>query len=84
MRCKVGDIALIVYSGVGFEGMVCRVVEPSPIADWRIEVPNHPAPVSHGLWSSADSSLRPLLPGDEEDKDETPTEIIREMTEQGS
>ena len=93
MRCKVGDLCIAVGppSGgprddyYGFRGLIVEVVGPSqdPRLDWSVRVPGHPCPTwPDGTWAAMDCDLVPLRDGDEQT--ETPAEIIRELTEQGS
>lgn len=73
MRCKVGDLAVIVRSNRGFEGCLAQVVGPiekyDVTGDWRIEIFGHPSPHSSRQWTATDSHLRPIRP--DEGTDET-------------
>lgn len=90
MRCKVGDLAIVVRSDAGNEGKVVRCIRligneslerrngsqitgpmweiDQPLQDWGGNV-SRKAP---------DAFLRPIRSGDLED--ETPTELIKELS----
>lgn len=89
MRCQVGDLAILVRSKVPENvGKICTVIGKSDGlhaemfgSDWEIQFPR-PVRLNNGEVSltgfCADSSLRPIRPGDLED--ETPTEVIKELS----
>lgn len=70
MRCKPGDLALVIKSTLNHVGMLCYVVERSGLLDmdWHIELLGHPSDHSTGLWSAKDSWLRPIRDSDGQDE----------------
>ncbi len=86
MRCRVGDLAIIVHPQCAYYGAPCTVtgVSDSPGCDWSVELPNHKPPAPFVSYAAKDEWLRPLRDNDGEDETlswrETPISIIREMT----
>lgn len=75
MRCRVGDLVVIVSGLPKWIGCLGRVVGPphfsaGPRADWSVDVFNRPEP-RYGTWAARDEQLRPIRPS--EGTDETLT-----------
>ena len=88
MRCKVGDLAVILPRANGlFPGQLCTVKQRSsnPNSDWIIDVIGAAKPYLGAEWGAFDRDLRPIRDSDGTDEmiriAGRPVETVRQALE---
>ena len=77
LRCKKGDLAMVIYGNRNLGAMV-KVLEPSAtyLNTWRISVKDERLnPVTGCHWVAEDRNLLPIRPGDLKETEETEKEM---------
>ena len=80
LRCKTGDLAIVLKSGKGREGFIVTVGRF--IGDraglfnlWAVDA-RIPPPPSYGEWCAQDKDLLPIRPDELNETEETEKEIV--------